>query len=285
MKKKLVWILKKIGLKNSIKSGLSRSYMIYFNYFTSRGKKYNRCFKDIPIIIISFNQLYYLKKQIEFLRSAGYNNLIIIDNNSTYIPLLDYFDSIADLVIIHRLTTNEGHLVFWKNKALFKKYSKGYYVISDADIVPNKNCPNDFLLHFKNILNKYPLVNKVGFSLNIDDIPETNELKESILKWEQKFWHKPLLDGNYDADIDTTFALYKPDNFLIRSHSFYKAIRTQKPYIAEHGGWYIDHKNLTSEQVFYQKTANQSASWLKGKNGVVQGKIYSKIYNSKKQHL
>jgi hypothetical protein len=68
-------------------------------------------------------------------------------------------------------------MVFWKNKEIFNTYSKGYYVVTDSDIVPNKNCPSDFLLHFKTILDKHYSLSKVGFSLKIDDIPNSNSNK------------------------------------------------------------------------------------------------------------
>ena len=151
----------------------------------------NKNYKSIPIIIISFNQLYYLKQLIEFLKKSNYNNIVVIDNNSTYEPLLEYFDDIESEVTIHRLNQNHGHLVFWKNKELFEKYSKGYYAITDADINPIPECPEDFLLYFKKILDKVFEITKVGFSLKIDDIPNTTQLIDN--------------NGVVDYDRITTF--------------------------------------------------------------------------------
>jgi SAM-dependent methyltransferase len=39
---------------------------------------------NTPILITSYNHLTYLKKQIAWLTSAGYTNIYIIDNNSSY---------------------------------------------------------------------------------------------------------------------------------------------------------------------------------------------------------
>ena len=44
-------------------------------------------------------------------------------------------------IIIHRLNENKGHLVFWEEKSIYEKYSKGYYVVTDADIVPLDTVP------------------------------------------------------------------------------------------------------------------------------------------------
>ncbi|OGS71079.1 MAG: hypothetical protein A3F91_02100 [Flavobacteria bacterium RIFCSPLOWO2_12_FULL_35_11] len=235
----------------------------------------NLNYKSIPIIIISFNQLFYLKQMINFLKKHKYKNIIIIDNNSTYQPLLDYFDTIESTVTIHKLNENLGHLVFWKNKELFKKYSNGYYVITDPDIVPVENCPTDFVLHFKKILDRNDKIIKVGFSLKIDNIPESNPNRHKVIEWEQQFWKNKTIDGNYIADIDTTFALYKP-KYEYKEQVFYKAIRTDKPYEAKHGGWYLDVKNLTEEQKFYFATCNESSSWSIDKEGDIKNKI---LYN------
>lgn len=217
-------------------------------------------YKTIPIIIISYNQLNFLKQLVGFLKSRNHSNIVIIDNNSTYKPLLDYFDSIESTVSLHRLNENMGHLVFWKNKKLFDKYSKGYYVITDSDIVPDSECPSDFLKHFRNILMHNETVTKVGFSLMINDIPETNSNKSKILKWESQFHQNKNSKGDSLTSIDTTFALYRP-NYKYSEESFFAAIRTGKPYQSRHGGWYLDTKNLSEEQSYFYRNCNESSSW------------------------
>ena len=47
--------------------------------------------KNIPIIINNRNRLTYMKMLISSLEKRGYNNIYIIDNDSTYPPLLDYY--------------------------------------------------------------------------------------------------------------------------------------------------------------------------------------------------
>lgn len=236
-------------------------------FFNKTIKRQTKNYKNIPIIIISFNQLYYLKKLINFLRYNGYTNIVIIDNNSDYAPLLAYFEEIELSIKIHKLSENYGHMVFWKKNELFNLYSKGYYVVTDADIVPDKDCPSDFLRKFRNILDKNRELSKVGFSLQIDDIPTTNPKKDTIIKWEEKFWKEKTTDGNFMARIDTTFALYPPKNQWFLRKNFYHAIRTNKPYVSKHGGWYLNSKELTEEQKYYQEKANSSSSWKVDEKG------------------
>ncbi len=249
----------------------------YDRYWNRHTKQQNKNFKQIPIIIISFNQLTYLKLLVDFLIKNNYTNLVIIDNHSTYVPLLNYFESMREVLTIHQLDTNEGHMVFWKNKALFNLYGKGYYVVTDSDIVPDANCPSDFLLHFKKILDTKSNISKVGFSLKIDDIPATNQNKQKILAWESKFWIEKDAENNYIAPIDTTFALYRPNTYYIANDLFYKGIRVSYPYVAKHGGWYIDSNHFTEEQAFYYQTANASSSWKTNQKGEVEKSLYSNL--------
>ena len=50
---------------------------------------------DIPIFVISYNRLTCLKLLVDYLCKHGYvKNIVIIDNASTYAPLLEYLDSV-----------------------------------------------------------------------------------------------------------------------------------------------------------------------------------------------
>ncbi|MCB9360302.1 MAG: glycosyltransferase family 2 protein [Flavobacteriales bacterium] len=237
--------------------------------------------KSIPIIIISFNQLFYLKQLVDFLLKRNFSNIIIVDNNSTFSPLIAYFDSLQENtnITIHKLKENHGHLVFWGKPDLFEKYSKGYYVVSDADIVPINSTPENFMEKFLSLLDANKDVTKVGFSLFLEDIPDTNPNKENIINWENQFWENKI-DGNYFSSIDTTFALYRP-NYIRNEHDFLRGIRTEKPYTARHGGWYINPKALTEEQLFYIKTANNSSSWLTNENGELINDTFKDHYTNK----
>lgn len=263
--------------RNLRKVVFAPKYLVSFiqnKYFNETIKEQEKDYKNIPILIISYNQLHYLKQLINFLLEKKYRNIVIIDNASTYKPLLQYFDKIEPMVKIHRLSKNWGHRVLWQNKKLFADYMQGYYAVTDADIVPNPECPEDFMLLFKKILDKHDEVKKVGFSLRLDDIPEHNPNKRKIIQWEQQFWEDKNKKGYFIADIDTTFALYRPANMDFVQKNFYRGIRTAPPYVALHGGWYINPKNLTAEQQFYMKTANESSSWRIDEEGNVIDKQY-----------
>lgn len=230
--------------------------------------------KNIPIIIISFNQLFYLKQLIDFLLQNNFERIVIIDNKSSYLPLLKYYEVLNkdDRITIHYNKVNDGHRVFWKNKEYKRLYGKGYYVITDSDIVPLDECPSNFMDVLIGKLKFYNKKIKVGLSLKIDDIPNHNNNKQTVLDWESKFQSKNEF-GDHDAPIDTTFAIYKPIN-QFSYYKYYDAVRLAYPFQAKHGGWYINSNNLTEEQLYYSKTANSSSSWNVNENGELKKKCY-----------
>lgn len=224
----------------------------------------NKGFKNIPVYIISFNRLSYLKEQIAYFEKKGINNIHIIDNASTYPPLLDYYNTIQHEVIF--MKSNEGHKVFWEND-MFSEFRESFYIVTDPDIIPVDECPDDFIEVFFKYLKKYPFVRKIGFSLKLDDIPLNNVLADEAISWESKYYDICIEKGNlYFAPIDTTFALYLPDK-LVKKQTFYSAFRTAFPYQACHLPWYKDNKNITDEDIFYSQ--NKTNGWWDNINGSV----------------
>lgn len=231
----------------------------------SRVREQKKNPKQIPVVIINYNRLKDLKNLVDSLLSYGHKNIIIVDNKSTYPPLLEYYKHIADKIYVEYMEKNEGHMAFWNNSDLFQKYASGYYIVTDSDIELNKNLPSDYLKTLLHILDSNKKITKVGFALEISDIPDSFAAKNEVLQWEKKYWNNPIGDNLYLADIDTTFALYAPYELGMRN--FYKAIRVAGNFTARHMGWYIDSQNLSDEDKFYFSSANKSNSWKLDENG------------------
>ena len=123
-----------------------------------------------PIVINNFNRLDCLRRLLTALSSRGYENVYIIDNNSTYEPLLQFYSDSG--VRVFRLNRNVGWLSMWTT-SVGAIFGRGYYVYTDPDVEPIAECPDDFIAHFRDALSRYPWVDKVGFGLEIDDLPET----------------------------------------------------------------------------------------------------------------
>jgi len=213
---------------------------------------------DIPIIINNRNRLTFLKQLISWYQKAGYKNIIVLDNDSNYQPLLEYYKESGIKVIY--LKENVGHLAFWKSD-VYKQFYTDYYVYTDPDVLPIEECPVDFMQHFMNLLNKYSSIEKVGFGLKIDDLPEHYNKKSEVINWEEKHWAKQIEPDVYDAAIDTTFALYKP--FTRGDIWVQNALRTGGNYVARHLPWYEDSNNISIEDLFYLNNIKKGAShWI-----------------------
>lgn len=218
-------------------------------------------YKQTPIIINNFNRLDFLRRLIERLERDGYRNIYIIDNASSYAPLLAYYDSLPYPVF--RLSENIGYLSFWKT-GIYKRFRNQYFVYTDSDVIPSEDCPADFLAHFYTLLKRYPRASKVGFSLRIDDLPSCFAHREQVIAWESRFWQSPLSKETeipaYRAAIDTTFALYRPN---VRGGAYFHdfMIRTGKPYTACHLPWYNDSNNLSDEEQYYISQIMTATHW------------------------
>lgn len=214
--------------------------------------------KDIPIIINNFNRVASLKLLIARLEKAGCTNIHILDNDSTYPPLLEYYKTCP--YHVHYLGANLGFKALWKSP-LCKEFCNDYYVYTDSDVVPDESCPDDFMQKFLDVLKKHPLARKVGFSLHIDDLPDCYEFKDKVLAKESPYFDKFIeQEGIYRAPIDTTFALYRPRVGLSRSR-FVEAYRTASPYQAHHLPWYSNTTQPTDEDLYYARSTTHATDW------------------------
>ncbi|MBU3808759.1 MAG: glycosyltransferase [Candidatus Paraprevotella stercoravium] len=212
--------------------------------------------KQVPIIINNFNRLTTLCKLIDALELRGYNNIYIIDNASTYPPLLEYYKTCPYKIFF--LKENLGFKALWKS-GLNRQLCKDYFIYTDSDVVPASYCPEDFIDYFLAQLKKHPFARKVGFSLRIDNLPDFYAHKSEVLRTENAYYRN-LKDGLYRAPIDTTFALYRPRIGLSRSRSV-EAYRTAYPYQAEHLPWYVDSSNVSEEEQYYISHCQHITSW------------------------
>lgn len=226
-------------------AGYRYKLLLPFIYFKKRILKKiidNNSYYDIPNYIVSFNRFDYLKNTINWLKSYGYNKIIIIDNKSTLSELLEYYKTCGLEVI--RMKDNCGHKVFHRNIKFLIKRNKGVYVLTDPDLEPIKDCPKNFMEVFVKALYAYPTYSKVGFSLKYDDLPNILVGKDLLLKDQESFHKNVLKEINgikyYDSQIDTTFALNSP-TLLMPECLFCRAIRVGEPYQLCHLPWYEEN--------------------------------------------
>ena len=211
--------------------------------------------EQYPVFIPVRDRLAPLLELLDWLVAHGQHEIWLVDNASTYPPLVEYLDKTPFHVV--RLHHNLGHRSPWLSGIVQRQAHGRYFVVSDPDVVPDPACPADALEHFRALLDRYPDIDKVGFGLRIDDLPDHYPLKHEAIDWEWGFWSDEVEPGVYRAGIDTTFAMYRP---LERRHELLSAYRTGAPYVARHLPWYQDPTHMTDEDRYYREHADPTMS-------------------------
>jgi hypothetical protein len=211
-------------------------------------------FWQVPIIINSFNRLSSLRRLVNWLLRAGHGNLHIIDNASSYPPLLSYLTGLeqSGRATVTRLAENAGPLALWQQSLLARLGIETEYVYTDPDVVPIECCPRDLVGVLQSVLDDNPDVAAAGVGLRLDDLPDAYAHKAQAIAWERQFWLRPAASGLFHAPIDTTMALYRPHG----GHSGASpTIRSGWPYLAAHEGWYLNQEAPSEEDLFYHRAA------------------------------
>jgi hypothetical protein len=204
-----------------------------------------------PIFVTCRDRVRYLRELVEWLEAAGHERIVLLDNDSSYEPLVDYLDASRHEVV--RLGRNYGARALW-DAGLAPSEP---FVLTDPDLLPIAECPSDAIEHLAELLERHPKYPKAGLGLYLDDVPWTREGHED---WERSLVSRQIEPGAFDSLVDTTFALYRPDappNDLL-------AIRTGFPYQARHmsASWYPELHS--AEDDYYLSRAiggPQGSSW------------------------
>jgi hypothetical protein len=211
-----------------------------------------------PVFINNRDRLSPLRQLVSWLEAIGHDEITLVDNDSSYPPLLEYYERSAHRVVM--LGVNLGKEAVWASGVLDEMPPRGPYVVTDPDIVPVEECPDDALEMFADVLERYPNIDKVGFGLKIDDLPDHYRFKEQVQSYEGRYWEREVEPGLYEAPIDTTFALHRAGTGYQRD----RCLRTGPPYVARHTSWYSDSENLPEEELYYAARARSDTTHWTG---------------------
>lgn len=220
----------------------------------------------IPVLIPCFNNLTYVQLMVSQLRRFGVNNIVILDNGSSYPPMIEYLSRISHEVAVVSDKENYGPHHFFNDDATFDALPE-LFCVTDPDLLFNDGLPRDFIAKLIKI-SKDHRAGKVGMALDISEPHLMLKRKFDILnrkygicEWEKQFWLKPISktehgDIIYDANIDTTFALYNKKYF--DRTDFSRALRVAGNYTCKHLPWYINNLLPQDESEWYRKRAKHS---------------------------
>ena len=216
--------------------------------------------------IINFNRLKWTKQLAIDLADRGFTP-IILDNNSSYPPLLDWYNSSDFKFKLVKFDQNHGHRVFY-HSGFYREVKSEYFAMTDPDL--DITCaPEDFEeVLMKGFSEEHEFIKnnddiiKVGLNLKIDDLPEKSEDlifdPDSVINHEKSYGGGETKKGLYiAAQLDTTFAIYKndgPEFGQRREYSLWPSIRTAPPYEARHLPWYSTYSGLDEEDKYYMNS-------------------------------
>ena len=203
----------------------------------------------IPIYINNYNWLTSTRELAGYFAGIPGAMPVIVDNGSTYPPLVEWYDSECPYPIF-KLGANVGHYAPWicgaelsleAHRAIF---GSQYYAVTDSDL-SFASCPPDVIDFLIAGLDAHPDCVKAGVSLELNDIPGGSIAGQAAKEWEEQFWRKRRDDRFFEADIDTTFAVYRA------GCRWGNCLRSDRPYTARHLPWSITRETLDGEQRYY----------------------------------
>lgn len=207
---------------------------------------------SVPLVIICRDRLSPLVRLVDWLTQANCDQVILLDNDSRWPPLLEFYQRSPFEVV--RLKENLGSQAPWLSGLVDERFTGRHYAVTDPDVVPAEECPYDLLDHLAAVLDRHPQRIKVGVGLKIDDLPASYRHANDAMSWESVHWAQEIEPGLFDAPVDTTLAVYRVGG----SHGISPALRTGPPYVARHMTWYTNSTVLTDEDRFYRARASVS---------------------------
>lgn len=219
---------------------------------------------DIPVFINNRNLLTWPKAMADYLSGLPQDKhrlkIFIIDNGSTYEPLLEYYETSPYEIV--KLGENVGHRAPWKWEHIDKNIPDKFYIVSDPDMGLD-HIPPDVIEHLVEGAERYN-TEKCGLGLEIKDLPDT-EVACQAEAWERKFWSNPC--GNFfRAAIDTTFSLMRICSPMAPNQN--TQIRSGYPYVAKHLPWHFeDGIAVPDEYLYYMERCERGISGWGGAVG------------------
>lgn len=220
----------------------------------------------IPVYIPTFNNPTYLRNFIKQLEQQEVKNIVIVDNNSTYLPMKEYLATVEQKYKVIRLAQNFGPHYILRIKQFYQSLPE-LFCLSDPDLEFSTSLPVDFINELKIISEDYR-IGKVGLALDIPSVEEVvhrdfllDGKNIDVVEYEQQFWENKVGknqtgDDLYRTTLDTTFALYNKKYF--NPEDRYQAIRVAGKFTAKHLGSLSNSIVPKSESDYYTSTTRYS---------------------------
>lgn len=225
---------------------------------------------EIPCLIISYNNVTFVKKICERIQENITDNIVILDNNSSFEPMIDFLNNCKFRTI--RFNKNHGHKVYELEEV--KKDIGSIFLLTDPDIEISKSVDGKIIEKMIELSELYK-IRKIGLALEInsDEIREDIKYQDgktfwTIKEWERRYWTNRVANQElemYWADVDTTFCLVN-NNYADKPNNW-PYIRLAGEYTSKHIPWYKNWQQILMpgeyEAYLY---GNRCTNWCKKSN-------------------
>jgi len=219
----------------------------------------------VLLIIPTHNNFTYTKNTIDRFQNLV-DDIMVMDNASTYGPMVDYLDSIDGDVEVKRYETNEGPRRFYNDKWFYWDLPY-HFLVTDPDLEFDDRLDRQALDHLFELTEELGAY-KMGSALSVD-MGDESTIDDALL-WSGKartvreietgYYSDPIStktmygDRIYTAAIDTTFAAY---NRLHETGFMDVNYRVDGRYTARHLGW-LKNPPIPKEEADYYTMITES---------------------------
>ena len=200
---------------------------------------------NYPIYLTNMNRLSTTKKMVEDLfRLNPKADITIIDNASTYPPLLKWYEEVKNDIKIERLDANHGPWVFFYG-GIFQHCKQDYYAYSDADLELNPNMPPEWQEIMFDYHQRYG--KKCSLVLRTDDIEDPARKAEIEAHYNLTTCFHPSDEKDvYTGVTDMHFS------FDAKQSGYrYDSVRLAGDFMCRHIPWYNNFDNLSEEELYF----------------------------------
>lgn len=233
--------------------------------------------RSTPVVINCFNQFTYVKNIVEKLRDAGFGNLYLVDQASTYPPLRDYMAQLVErnAALPLYLPENKGPHHFFLTR-LYDIFGGAPFVYTDPDLSWDQLAP-DFLTRMFDVGHRYRAF-KVGPALVLPNEGEgkpnllnshNSDRPKTVAEVEAPYWREEIEPGVFHAPIDTTMHLFIPQ-YYDPGHALITGLRIAGDgYSLLHLPWFKNDPMPQEEYDYYLQRSSYT-TWLPDEGGTAQ---------------
>lgn len=229
--------------------------------------------RDVPIFITNWNNLETGFRQLVDYFLAADMKVNVLDNKSSYPPLLDYYESINKVVNIIHVGYNANTWAFWQAGYNTEENTRTHYITTDADCPPDDDCPKDLIECMVAILDELPSAVKVSPGLRIDNLPDWYNRKKAAIDCQTAVAKSPDWGATASATVevagckihraitDTTLTMwrggFRGEGRFSTNDWQLEQYRMEAPYLLKHVPWYANSSAPTAESVFYRNAPDK----------------------------